>query len=325
MRECLPQILAYLTDLAISRKRSPCTIYGYAGDINYFLGYLWRVRKLNIGLGSVDEQLGAEYSLWLVEKIGLKPSTHCRRIICLRQLFKWLTRNRHIPRNPLWDLEVPEVPEGFPKPFKPKELERLFMRPGANTFLGVRTLLSMEIMYGSGTRLSELLDLRFKDINLDGFNGEPVITVFGKGRKVRLVPMTLQAVKTYSRYLSVRGDGGPNDFIFLSRRGARLSTDAQKRAMRELGKETGVANVTCHRFRHSFATDLLASGVPLEVLADLMGHSSIAITRVYARVAPVQAFRAYAGASIREKLNVQRNFEFPVMRNPYGAKKGRRP
>ncbi|HTB23705.1 MAG TPA: tyrosine-type recombinase/integrase [bacterium] len=313
LREFLPPIKHYLDDLSTKARRTPKTVLNYAYDLNDFTtGYLAGARNLDIPPDSVDEQLGEEYWHWLNGK-GLSVATQARRLTVLRRFYKWMSKRRLVPKDVMANLECPKVPEGEPKPFHYDELDRLFMQPQINTFTGIRDLLAMEILYGSGARLDELLRLRFKDFILAGLEGRPFLSLFGKGRKTRLVPLTRQAVKAFHRYVQVRGLGSPEAPVFMSKWGTRMQDRTFQHRMEVMGKAANVNYPSCHRFRHSFATHMLVNGCPLEVLSQLMGHESLDVTRLYCKLLPIEAFRAYGNAAIREKIRVRRDLDEPAV------------
>jgi site-specific recombinase XerD len=302
MRGFLQPAKKYFDALAMNRKKSPLTIVNYARDLdNFLLKFLWNHRQLDIGPSNVDEELGTSYSKWLMDQ-GAAPATQFRRIVSLRRLFAWFTANRVISRNVMQYLESPEVPENLPRPFKDDELLRLFQACPTYTFTGIRDLLALELMYGSGARCGELSHIRFRDIDLHGFDNQAFVTLFGKGRKSRLVPMSRQCVEAYNKYLQLRGPGSSDDYVMLNTHGRRLTAQAFQAQMKIICDRADVEDGGSHRLRHSFATHMLANGCPLEVLAELMGHASLDTTVIYTKIAPVKAFEAYRKANIRNLL-----------------------
>lgn len=299
--ELIPKFASYLVD---EESCSALTARAYGLWLRKFFSYLQDTRELNIGPENVDRQLALDFLVHLRDAEGLSEQTCACQSICLRRFFKWLYQVRHIRTHVLETLPIPKIPKTLPRPLLPAEISALLLQPDTSTFMGRRDLAMMEVMYGSGLRISETVNLCFRDLQLTDDMAGPTVRLFGKGGYPRAVPLTTEAIGALESYFELRGQGQRLDPIFTIGSGKRaLSTRAVQLRLAGYSKAImGKGGFTPHRLRHSFASHLYANGAPIEIVSSLLGHHQISTTQIYAEVTPVQVFKAYRKASFRENL-----------------------
>lgn len=205
-----------------------------------------------------------------------------RKASSLRGLFRFLLKEGIMEEDPTELLEVPRLGTPLPKNLTVDEVDRLLAQPDPGEPLGVRNKAMMELLYATGLRVSELLALRLRDLNLEvGY-----VVAYGKGRKERLVPVGEVALENIKEYLSAvrplltKSVRAP--YVFLNRSGRRLSRQGFWKLLHRYALQAGiVSSVTPHVLRHSFATHLLERGADLRSVQLMLGHASISTTQIY--------------------------------------------
>lgn len=279
------------------RAVAPKTVRAYMGDARQFATWCCE-RKLR----PADVELPAlrRYSAQLAAS-GRAPSTLARKIASLRALFEVERRRGRRRQNPATLLTAPKRPKLLPRVASATELATLLDSIPARTPLTVRDRALFELAYASGLRAQELVDLRTSDIDFDS----EAVRIFGKGSKVRVVPVGEQALAAVGAYLEhgrpalAQPREAARETLFLSKSGLPLSTSDVRRRLRQwttalqqqVPKLTGLHP---HALRHSFATHLLEGGADLRVIQELLGHASISTTQVYTRVDSARLKSAYA-------------------------------
>jgi integrase/recombinase XerD len=257
-----------------SKNLSPQTSDWYSRRLRAFLDW---ARNRELLPEKVDAQHLREYLLSLTHK----PPTVNGYLRALRAFFSYLHREGCLPQNPAKGLEPQrELRAVFPT-FSPEQLRKLLSACNRKTFCGLRDYTLILLFADTGLRVSEVLGLRFQDIDL----GEGLLLVNGKGRKQRQVPMGAQLKREFWRYLAARGDLAGQDLVFVSRTGERLSRTDCAKALRRLGRKAKLqgVRVSPHTFRYTFATMWLRSGGDLFTLQRILGHSSLEMVRRYAQ------------------------------------------
>ncbi|MCA9737163.1 MAG: tyrosine recombinase XerC [Gemmatimonadetes bacterium] len=277
----------FLVHVRDERRLSPHTVSAYARDLDAFCAF----QDEAAGAGSwswtdVDRRRIRSF-MGAGTRAGLDRRTVARQVSALRSFFRFLHLDERVPANPARTVRSPRMERRLPGHLSRPEIERLFddaaLRAGENTLEGTRDLAMLELLYGSGLRLSELQAMDVGDVDAKG--GQ--VRVRGKGRKERIVPVTGSALRALARYLPRRLDaldGTTTDgaALFLSRRGQRLSRRTIQRRVRErLGTAAADAGLSVHSLRHSFATHLLDAGADLLAVKELLGHVSLSTTRIY--------------------------------------------
>lgn len=216
--------------------------------------------------------------------LGRKPATMARKISSLRQFFAWTLETGMRKDDPTRAYSAPTISRYHPDYLSPEEIERIIRAADAKATSGLRDRAVIEVLYGSGLRLSELINLKWSDIEFEaGF-----IRVTGKGNKQRLVPIGEYAREALSRYLVEkprRPAGAGGAVIFQNRTGKRFSRVGLWKVVKGLVRRAGILKrVTPHTFRHSFATHLIEGGADLRMVQEMLGHADISTTEVYTKL-----------------------------------------
>ena len=228
-------------------------------------------------------------------------STVARKLSVVRSFLRFCEDNGIVEVSPAAGVGSPKVPRRLPQVLTPDQVAQLLDTIAGTKPLELRDRALFELIYSSGLRCQEVLDLRLRDISLESRE----VRVKGKGRKVRVVPVGEVALIALERYLGegrARLDAGPTpaDHVFLSRTGRPLSSsDVQRRLARHLARAGAPAGTSPHTLRHSFATHLLEGGADLRVIQELLGHSSLRTTQVYTHVSAAHLRTTYRRAHPR--------------------------
>lgn len=236
----------------------------------------------------VDEPLLASYHRWLRSECGLAASSCRVAMVHLRQFFRFLAREKEIPTNPAALLECGKAGNRLPETLRADEVNTLLQSiDPADLPYGSRDRAILEMIYGSGLRVSELVNLRADQVDWE----ENFLRITGKGNKTRYVPLGGVAARALRSYLEhgrpklLRNGRRPGNTLFLSNRGEKLTRDRILQIIKERARAAGLPeNVYPHILRHSFASHLLENGADLRVIQDMLGHASLSTTQVYTHV-----------------------------------------
>lgn len=256
---------AFLSGMRL-RGRSEHTIANYRVILSLFLRWL--------GDKPLPEVTTADLRRWLMEERQPrnKATTVAHDVVVLRSFFRWLHREEYLDRDPAARIDVPRVDQRLPKYLTHEQIERL-----REACRKPRERAILEMLYSTGCRVSELVGMNRRDVDWQARE----VRVFGKGGKERVVQFSTLAAIWLRRYLNTREDADPA--LFLSNFRRRMSKASVERLMRVLAKRTGLdERVWPHRLRHSFATHLVEADVPIQVVQEALGHTSIATTQRYA-------------------------------------------
>lgn len=279
------EVDGFLTYLALERGVSPNTLDAYARDIRCFIDFLTRSGQEDPVPSSITH-LEIRAYLANLQKARYSRRTIARRLAATRSFFAYLCRKGLIGANPARGVSAPKLGRALPRFLHERDIESLIECPPTGTGLGLRDRAILETIYAAGLRVSELVGLNMRDVDLTG----GFARVFGKGGKERVVPIGDRACEVLEEYikrgrpllLSGREDPGA---LFLNYRGTRLSTRAVQRMVdRYIRKVSVDKKISPHALRHSFATHLLDHGADLRVVQELLGHVSISTTQIYTHV-----------------------------------------
>jgi integrase/recombinase XerD len=218
---------------------------------------------------------------------GARPRSTARLLSSLRRFYRYGLREGMVSSDPSAQIESPKLGRPLPDTLTEREVEALLDAPDLDTDIGQRDRAMLELLYATGLRVSELVALRFDQVNLR----HGVVRVMGKGSKERLVPMGEEAVSWVEGYLQhARGDllkgVGPSDALFVTRRGGAMTRQAFWYLIRRYAEQAGIRkHLSPHTLRHAFATHLLNHGADLRVVQMLLGHSDLSTTQIYTHVA----------------------------------------
>ncbi len=277
---------AWLDQLLASRGLSLMTVSSYRQDIATLVDFFEESGNENGSarqiLASLDDDEMLLFIVWLRRR-GDSKRTLARRLSCLRGFLGWCVERDLMAGNPAEQLEGPRLSRVLPNVLSRDEVMALLAAPDTRTKLGQRDRAMLELMYASGLRVSELVNLHPLDLDLQaGF-----VRVFGKGGKERIVPMHNRASNVLDDYLrNVRPEFLPRDSrVFLNRSGVGLTRQAVWKLIRRYAAEAGIVrDISPHTMRHTFATHLLEGGADLRTVQMLLGHSDLAATELYTHV-----------------------------------------
>lgn len=258
------------------------TIDAYLADVQKFTAFL-EMRNLTLLPTAVRREVLEAFVQWVGE-LGAEESTQSRIISGLRAFYKYLMIEDIIDTDPTEMLESPRLRRKLPSVLSIQEIQDMAAQIDLSTDLGIRNRALLETLYACGLRVSELVDMRLTNLFFDlGF-----VKVLGKNNKERIVPIGEAAVKYIQQYLDfVRKNqeniaNGHENFVFLNRRGKKLSRVMVFLLIKEFAEKAGIKkNISPHTFRHSFASHLVEGGADLKAVQDMLGHESITTTEVY--------------------------------------------
>ena len=294
-------IALFLDHLRKERNYAEHTLNSYRCDLRQFARFLYpRVDDLQLPLKAVQREQVVAFMTELDEK-NLKASTVARKLAALRSLFRFLCREGAVAANPAGAIAAPAVVRSRPRHLPVAQVAQAIEAPFAERFTGVRDRAIMEVFYGSGIRLGELVALNLSALDLE----EGTIKVLGKGRRERIAPIGAKAREALQTYLLRRVevllefdvaevDAGA---LFLNGRGKRLSRRMVQRVVeRYLRTVSEAESLSPHLLRHSFATHLLDAGADLVAVKELLGHATLTTTQVYTEVSLDRLREIYARA-----------------------------
>jgi integrase/recombinase XerC len=287
--------------LLAERNFSEKTKINYQSDLLQFLHYL-ADKGLDVDPAGLTPELVRAYLAYCKETLGHGPAIRARRVSALKHFYRFLMENKIIQVDPISIVRVGKLPKTLPRPLSEDEMKRLLDAPGAGTQAGLRDRAAMELIYGSGLRISELCGLNFGSLDLKNENG-PEIRVLGKGKKTRMVPASRASLLALAEYLRKRGNGKFQEPIFLGERGDRLVPRILQRNLKTYLAKAGLdPDLTPHKLRHSFATHLLDHGADIRIIQELLGHESLATTQIYTKVSATKSAETYRASHPRDKF-----------------------
>jgi integrase/recombinase XerD len=271
----------YLRYLRLQRSVSPNTLEAYALDLDKLLVFLEREGKAVTDVTLSDLQAFAAG----LHDIGIGPRSQCRILSGVRSFYRFLVMDGYMDSDPTELLESPVLGEHLPEFLTPQEVDRLKESIDVSKPEGHRNRAIIEMLYGSGLRVSELVNLKLSNI----YYQEHYMLIEGKGAKQRLVPISPVAEEWFGYWLQERAQWsikpGAEDYAFLNRRGAPLTRVMVFTIIKRLCMDAGIRkNISPHTLRHSFATHMLQNGADLRIIQQLLGHEDISTTEIYTHV-----------------------------------------
>jgi integrase/recombinase XerC len=285
----------FLLYLDAQRGYSPATTAAYGSDLEGLHLFLARRNK---GLHAPAEVTRADITAYLADlhRQGLAKSSVSRKLSAVRALYRFLRKKKMVVADPCATLSNPKQPKTTPRVLNVDQALALMTADMTPDPEGLRDAALLEILYGSGLRVSEALGLDFNHVDLDG----GVVRVLGKGGKERLAPLTSHSVERLRRYLEQRGAFSPapsEQAVFLGKRGGRLSRGQAARIVKAAAARCGLPpGISPHTLRHSFASHMLQAGADLRSVQELLGHSRISTTQRYTHLNLDQIMRVYDAA-----------------------------
>lgn len=284
----------YIIYLKIERGLSANTVISYKRDIEKYLTFLTEKKITQLDEISRFEILDF---LQTLRQAGAADNSIIRMVSSLRKFHQYMKRESIMSDDPMQLIDTPKKASTLPKAISPQSIEKLLEAPDTTTPLGVRDRTILELMYATGLRISELVNLKLSDLHLTmGF-----IQTMGKGEKERIVPLGEMASQWLDNYLNGARiylsdkSGEESDYVFLNSRGHGLSRQGVWKKVKQLALEAGIdQNVTPHTLRHSFATHLLENGADLRMVQELLGHADISTTQIYTHITKNRLKQVYS-------------------------------
>ncbi|RLT30439.1 MAG: tyrosine recombinase [Chloroflexi bacterium] len=281
MNEHVEKFIAYLVS---ERNLTPNTTSAYRTDLNQFLSFM-ATRKVSDMSRAENADIMA-FMLYLREK-QYSNATVARRTAAVKSFYAFLVTIRAVTVDPTNTIESPKVEREAPKSLSPNQVDELMELPQrVRSPERTRDRAMFEVLYCSGMRVSELVGLNIGDIDLS----KKIIRCVGKGKKLRILPISESALTALEEYLDnaysqlVMEKQSPERTLFVNHRGGRLTRQGFWLILKQYADELGVADLTPHMLRHSFAAHMITSGVDLRRVQALLGHASLSTTQIYSQM-----------------------------------------
>ena len=272
----------FLDAIWMERGLSENTLGAYRADL---LALTNRLDERGIDLVKASRADVMDYISWRVEG-GAKPRSTARQLSSFRRFFRYLLREGVRTEDPTAQIAMPKIGRALPQSLSEEEVEALLGAPNVADPLGHRDRTMLEVLYAAGVRVSELINLKLSQINLN----QGVLRIIGKGDRERLIPMGDEAQDWLREFIA-----GPRveillerqtEYLFPTRRGDRMTRQAFWHIIKRYAKKAGIQKkLSPHTLRHAFATHLLNNGADLRVVQLLLGHSDVSTTQIYTHVA----------------------------------------
>ena len=271
-------IADYLSYLKVERGLADQTISSYRIDLKEFTDSINKKAVKSITPGEAVNYIS------LLNQQARKPSTIARKISSLKRFFGYLVNTGTLSDNPFASLSAPKISRYHPNYLSPKEIEQIIDKIDLTSKNGIRDKMIIELLYGCGLRISELINLKLSDMEFEaGF-----LRVTGKGNKQRLVPMGEYARKSIEKYLisyDHKKLQRSSNLLIYNNMGGELSRVGLWKIIKKRVLEAGITKqVSPHTFRHSFATHLIEGGADLRIVQEMLGHADITTTQIYTKI-----------------------------------------
>ncbi|TSA38780.1 MAG: site-specific tyrosine recombinase XerD [Porphyromonadaceae bacterium] len=281
MSDGFPYRESFRAHLRLEKSLAGNSIEGYLTDVSKLFRFL-EMAYPTLQPSSVTLNHLREFLSWLNE-IGLGARSQARIISGIKSFFRFLAIENLVSESPASLLETPRLPRNLPEILSADEIEKIISSIDMSSHLGHRNKAIIEVLYGCGLRVSELVGLKISQV----FFNEGYVRVLGKGSKERLIPLGRSAGKAMEQYIQYervhqKVDSKAADLVFINNRGNGLTRVMIFTIVKALSKKAGIrVPVSPHTFRHSFATHLIENGADLRAVQDMLGHESILTTEIY--------------------------------------------
>ncbi|MBF0118710.1 MAG: site-specific tyrosine recombinase XerD [Desulfobacterales bacterium] len=273
----------YINYLTIEKGLSNNTIASYSADLVKYFDFL-KAKEIN-DISKADTAIILQYLISLKDS-GLISKSRARNLVTIRGFYKFLVKEKMIDYDPSKLVDLPKQGLKLPDTLSQEEIGKLIATPNMKKKTGIRDSSMIELLYATGVRVSELVTLKIKNINIEaGF-----IRVFGKGSKERIVPIGHFAKDKINKYLIEARPfilkGEDSQYLFVARRGKPLTRQGFWKLLKLYALKAGISkSLTPHTLRHTFASHLLEGGADLRAVQEMLGHVDIATTQIYTHIA----------------------------------------
>jgi integrase/recombinase XerC len=294
----IEHIERFISWLEVERNASVHTITAYGNDLEQFAKWLQTISETDDpDLNGIDRQTLRMYLGSLLE-MGLSTRSVARKRTALKSFFSYLMLQQEVAENPASHLSPMKIRKRLPDVLSSNDVPSVFDSIDTSTFLGSRDAAILEVFYSCGLRLSELVQLDWRDIDMKA----KTVRVLGKRRKERIVPIGNRAIETLIHLkqqqdteLRSKVSGEDSDAVFLSKRCRRISARSVYNTVNKyLGRARDLGKRSPHILRHSFATHLLDNGADLQAIREMLGHENLSTTQIYAHVSTERLKKVYA-------------------------------
>ena len=269
--------------LRIEKRNSPHTVSAYRRDLSRFSAELAGQKVDSVTTANIRDFLIS------LREQGLSPASVARSLSSIKSFFKYLCQDKQFQDNPAEILETPKRWRKLPDVLSSEDVDNLLKCPDLESVLGLRDKAMLEILYASGLRVSELINLQVSQLDMQvGY-----LRTLGKGSKERIVPIGAMAKRAVENYIlksrpalvSSRKDGGKSEQLFVTRRGRGMTRQGFWKLLKGYVTQANIrASVSPHTLRHAFATHLLERGADLRSVQQMLGHSDISTTQIYTHI-----------------------------------------
>lgn len=275
LKDLIDEFLRYLL---IDKGYSNNTINSYRIDLEKFLDY-----NKDKNINDISNEDIKEYVKWL-KKNKLNEKSISRNISCLKSFYKFLVIEKFVKNNPSDSVIMPKIKKSLPNILTEEEVLKL-LDVKLNDNFSYRNKAMIELMYATGLRVSELVNLKLQDIDLN----QDIIRTFGKGSKERIIPIGDYAIEYLKKYINEYRPSmlkkNNSEYLFLNNHGNKMTRQGFFKIIKKIAKENGInKELSPHTLRHSFASHLLKYGADLRTIQELLGHSDISTTQIYTHV-----------------------------------------
>ncbi|MCY6370299.1 site-specific tyrosine recombinase XerD [Clostridium ganghwense] len=271
-------LIRFVEDMK-KKELSNNTVEAYKRDIKKFSDFLVKREENTINVDMISIMAYVQ----TLKKEGRANSSIIRNLVSLRSFYKYLIKNGKISENPLIDFEVPKNKRNLPEILTVDEVDRFLTAPDCSTSKGVRDKAMLELMYATGIKVSELLNLTIFDVNIK----LAYIKCKGTKNKERIIPIGSYAVNCLNEYLEIRQNINLNNsnLLFFNLRGEKMTRQGFWKLVKNYAKEINInKKINSYTLRHSFAVHLLQNGADMKSVQELLGHNSIATTQIYSGI-----------------------------------------
>jgi integrase/recombinase XerD len=273
----------YINYLLLEKGLSQKTLEAYSSDLNRYINFLKDKNAKNASVN--DTSLILEHLSGL-KADGLGATSRARHLVTIRGFYQFLSHEKHIERNPAQLIDLPKKGLKLPNFLSLNEVKKLLEAPDKKTPIGLRNAAMIEMSYAAGLRVTELINLKVQDINLEAC----FVRVFGKGSKERIVPIGMHAREIVDLYIKTARPillkTHISQFLFIARQGKPMTRQGFWKLLRKHSRQAGITReIAPHSLRHSFASHLLEGGADLRSVQVMLGHVDISTTQIYTHVA----------------------------------------
>lgn len=294
-----PILKEYIYYLRRRKGLSENTIKAYEKDLEDYINHLIKYRNVT-DITNVNRRDISAY-LKTLSKNDIKAVSITRKLSSIKGFHEFMLKENIVKEDVSYDIKTPKLEKNLPNVLTIEEIIKLMDLVCDDEPLSLRNLALLELIYGSGLRVSELLNLNLQDIH---FNAK-YVKIIGKGKKERIVPindMSIRAIKNYLANGRVHLIKEENNILFLNQYGHKLSRQGFFKILKKLASDAGInKEISPHTLRHSFATHLLESGIDLRSLQELLGHEDISTTQIYTHISKSHLKESYLKAHPRAK------------------------